>query len=67
MCSLMGMTKKYFNHPRMRVRVWAKLLLRAVAKSTLGMSLEVAPNLIPTWKMEIFWGPQKDIIHLPPF
>jgi hypothetical protein len=59
------MPKKYFGHPHGKVQVWVKIRLRAVAKSTSGMLLEVTPNLIPTQKREIFWEPQKGIIHSP--
>ncbi len=60
------MAKTYFSHPRRGVRVWVKIRLRAIAKSTFEISLGATPNLIPTWKTEIFWETQKSIIRLPP-
>jgi len=37
--------------------------LRAIAKSIFGILQGVTPDLVTTWRTEIFWGPQKSIIH----
>ena len=60
------MATKYFGHLRRGIRVSVKILLRAVAKSTCEISLRITLNLIPTRKIEIFWGQQKAIIRSPP-
>ena len=58
--------KKYFDYLHRGIRVSVKIRLTAVAKSTFEISLRITPNLIPTRKIEIFWGQQKAIIRSPP-
>lgn len=59
----MGKVKTYFDHPCRGVQVRIRIRLKAITKSTFGVSLEVTPKLISTRKTEIFWGSQIDILY----